>query len=134
MATIEDEREGIAEALRVIPDTNIYPHWPRVIDTPCFLIRPVRRVYDEFNNPYRVYEIDVLSVMGDNEEAQMELDKYLEEEGEFSVIEALELNPTLGGVAGNIYVEGWSDYDGKRTETVPYVGATVTVHVYPARA
>jgi Zn-dependent M28 family amino/carboxypeptidase len=132
MSTIKEEREALVAVLeREIPDTNIHGYWPRSIDCPAILIRPVRRIYDEFARPYRAYEIDILTIQADEEESQMELDAYLDEDGDYSIIAALERNPTLDGAAGNIFVEGWGDYDGKRTEVVQYIGATITVHLYP---
>jgi hypothetical protein len=133
VATIAEEREALAAILsRNLPDdTNVHAYWPRSIDCPCILIRPVRRVYDEFNQPYRVYELDILTVMADEEEAQMALDAYLDEEGDHSIISILETNRTLDDLVGNLDVEGWSEYDGKRTEVIQYIGATVTVHLYP---
>src|SRR5688500_18330476 len=131
-STIRDEREALAAALRTIADLNVYAYWPDNMQLPAALVRPSsRREIVMGDYPNRTYEIEVLTLNSDQESAQRVLDDFLEEEGSASIREALEADLTLGDVVDGLSYEGWADYGGRRTEAAAFIGAIVTVVLYP---
>lgn len=133
-STIREEREAIANFLNTIPGMHGYRVWPDNIQTPAGLVRPFRWVNVEMGPdamPNRWYTVEVLVVLGDNESAQDTLDEYLEEFGPNSIREALTYNPTLNGAVDQCVYHGWADYGAKKTEAVVFLGATITLEVYP---
>jgi hypothetical protein len=133
-STIRDERAALAAFLRTISGLHGYRVWPDNVQTPAALVRPLRRV-DVVQGPdampNRWYTIEVLVSLGDNESAQDQLDQYLEEFGPYSIRQALSFNPTLNGAVDQCVYHGWSDYGARKTEAHVFIGAMITVEIFP---
>lgn len=133
-STIRSERQAIANFINTLPGLHGYRVWPDNIQTPAGLVRPLRRVdvvMGEDEMPNRWYTIEILISLGDNESAQDALDEYLEEFGSHSVREALTRDPSLSGAVSQCIFHGWSDYGARKTEAQVFIGAILTLEVYP---
>ena len=129
--TIKEQRRAIADAVRVIPDTNVYERWPNNFQLPAILIRPARRTLVTMSDGLVIgWELEVLVSAEDNETGQTELDEYLDEDGEYSVRAALEASPTLGGVVFNSNYLGWDKYGGRLGEAISFIGAICHLETY----
>lgn len=124
--TLKEQRAAIGGALRALPQINVYERWPNNIQTPAALVRPAKRRQSAFGDMLDFeWEIEVLVAALDNESSQVELDEYLDEEGERSVRAALEFDPTLGGVVDSSWYNGWEKYGGRLGEAISFIGAIV---------
>lgn len=130
--TIKQERDALqAVIVAMIPRLNVYSRWPDTPEMPAALIKPSTRREDTQNGGItRRYSIEILVPAVDNDDAQLELDEYLDETGTYSVKRAIDNDPTLGGVVPNCIYVGWYDYGGRRTETTVYIGASIDVEIW----
>jgi len=133
-STIHEERIAIANFLNTLDGIHGYRVWPDNIQTPAGLVRPLRWVNVEMGPdamPNRWYTVEILLSLGDNESAQDMLDEYLEEFGPKSIRQALTYNPTLSGAVSQCIYHGWANYGARKTEAQVFIGAIVTLEVYP---
>lgn len=132
MSTIREDREAIAEAFqRIDGRLNVYKNWPDQFEHPAAVIGLVRRILNTLDGGVeRHYDVMLLYIASDAEYVQDEIDKYLEEEGEFSVNAYFNENPTLDGVVDNAVYTGFRDYAGRRTEGATYISVMCEIVVY----
>jgi len=104
-------RLGLQTQLATISGLRAYDVWPTTINPPVAVVRPLSGVYheDEDGSVTHHFEITLLLQLGNLIVAQEELDAYIATEGELSVPNALEADPTLGGAAHSTSVTGWRD-------------------------
>jgi hypothetical protein len=130
--TIREERLALAETLKTLSDDlSVYPYWVEQWDEYSILIKPDGRSIMAMDGEiYRDYVLDIMVLAGELEDAQMRLDDLLEEDGELSIRELLDNDPTFGGRVGNSEYMGWQDYGARRSEGQNYVSAAARVRIY----
>ncbi len=104
MATIDDVRQGLADAMSVIPDAQVSPYNLSNPTMPCLLVLghdeidygnlAFGRRDTEWNLIVRGYVSTTLDLA-----SQQRLDRWLASDGDESVKAAIEADPTLGDVA-----------------------------------
>lgn len=132
MSSVLDERTALEAVLQAaMPDINCYRYWPNNVQAPAVLVKPAS--YDRESQSggwVRRYDIEVLVAVQDNEEAQVLVDQFIEDEGAYSIREILEDDPTLGGKVDMCIYDGWSQYNGRRTEVQVYLGVIFHVEIW----
>lgn len=133
MATVTDIRAGMAARLSTIPGLRAYPVVLDQILTPCaFVFGPDRirfdvtaaRGCDEFTIPVRVYVGRVAE-----KDAQRKLDAYVAPVGDQSFKEALEADPSLGGVVDFADLREVRNYGPYQSGDAHYLGAEFVITV-----
>jgi hypothetical protein len=129
--------EGLAERLATIPDFQhrAYDVEPDVINPPCVFVLGPNSVEDlAMGGDAGVFEYSVVAVVslnGSPADAQRRIRKYLAKTGESSMQVALEGDPTLGGRAATLIVQGGITVISDRPlNEMPFLGAARTVTVY----
>lgn len=106
-------REGIADALRVVPDVQVSPRWLSNPQTPAVHVYPGEI---DYHRAMQNGSVDWLLIVEGfvalvtDEGAQEVLDRMIEDEGAYSVKAAIEADPTLGGVCDHLTVTRTYDY------------------------
>lgn len=136
-ATISTLRSGLKTALQAISGLKVYEVWPDQINTPCAIIRPTQGTYHEaMASPgYQVVIFEVTIFVNATQKgleiSQPLLDDYLDVASTNSLKAAIEADPTLGGAADSLIVQGWAQYGSLEVNGIYYVGAVLTVEVQP---
>jgi hypothetical protein len=105
-----------------IPDKMPQPPWA-IVMVPSW----------DYHQPHGRITAEVLILaapLGKGQErAQDKLDAYLDEDSSESIKAAIEAEPTLGGVAQDCIVSGWSEYGDVEVNGVSFLGAVLKVEV-----
>ncbi len=128
MGKVTDQRQALADIAKTVGLTG-YPRWPAQIEVPCALVKPIEGEYFEGR---KVYEVTVLAgaVAADVDNSQDLLDQYLAEDGDLSLVAALNANKTLNGTSETLNVQGFSDYGSLDVNGTEYIGAKLTIEVW----
>jgi hypothetical protein len=129
MASLKELREGAATALGVIPGLQAHGRLLTSGYLPSAYVVPGEIDYHKaMGNGHSDYNLVVelhvatLSDIG----GQDQLDEFLSESGDRSVKAALEADPTLGGLAQSLVVQGVRDWGFlPRPATEPALGARI---------
>lgn len=133
MANIQSIRTGLKDQLALITGLNAYDTIPDSIMVPCAIVgMPSMVEYDysfragiiKTTIPVRLYAMSVLE-----DQAQQALDSYVATEGALSVRSAIDLDPSLGGVAHSTRVVSAQGYGAYDMGEVQYLGVEFTVEV-----
>ena len=107
MASIAQLRSGLATALATLPGVRVYQSLPDEVNVPAALVSFEKVSYDKASGrAVAMYQFKVTIAVGRTVErvAQSNLDLYVDQSSKQSVKVALEADPTLGGVAYDVYV------------------------------
>ena len=132
MATVTQLRSGLNTRLKTISGTHCYPYEPDNPMTPALIVASYTADYDLVMGDGTNYEFEILVILGRQVDRsfQEQIDSYLQPSGSTSIKQAVEGDPTLGGVASYAAVRNVSsaltsmDFAG-----VTYAVATVRVEV-----
>jgi hypothetical protein len=133
VASIQSVRVGLKNQLALITSLTAYDTIPDSIMVPCAVVgMPSTIAYDfafrsaviKASIPVRVYAAQVLE-----NEAQNLLDGFVATEGASSVRSAIDLDPTLGGVAHSARVTQAQAYGVYEMAGVQYLGVEFLVEV-----
>jgi hypothetical protein len=128
-------RAGLGNSVASIGRLNHYGYTPNQVQPPCFF--PVEVTFDLTAAGHRTfgtnrgYEVTcrLLTSRADDLSGQALLDKYLSEGSTDNIVEAIQADQTLGGIAASVFVH---HIDGYRLYTVGadvFYGATFRVQV-----
>lgn len=133
MANLSAIRTGIKNQLALITGLNVYDTIPDSMMVPCAIVgMPAVVEYDyafrsaviKTTIPVRLYAMPVLE-----DQAQQALDAYVATEGASSVRSAIDLDPSLGGVAHSTRVVSAQGYGAYDMGEVQYLGVEFSVEV-----
>lgn len=111
MTRLGDLRKGLKDRLATIDGLRTYATMPAAPQTPAVAVIPRSREDLSFDGDCRYrFVIWVYVNPSDLTRAQTQIDEYLSSDGSHSIEVAIEDDPTLGGVAQNTTVTGWSEY------------------------
>jgi len=111
VARLGDLRKGLKDRLATISGLRVYATMPASPQTPAAAVIPrAKRIQTFDGGCYYDFAVWLYVNPQDLNRAQTQIDEYLSEDGPNSVAEAIEAEPTLGGVADSTSVTGWSDY------------------------
>jgi hypothetical protein len=133
MASIAQLRSGLATALGTLPGVRVYQSLPDEVNVPAALVSFEKVTFDKASGrAVAVYTFKVTIAVGRTVErvAQSNLDLYVDQSSKQSVKVALEADPTLGGVAYDVYVPELSAYGGITLNGIDYLGAEFSVTIY----
>lgn len=106
-ATSAQIREGIAQALRVIPGLQATPYMLANSTPPTAHVMRGEIQYDQAmaGGLHRwVMRVQAFVALTSDMGAQMLLERFLSADGDYSVKAAIEADPTLGGVIQDLHV------------------------------
>lgn len=131
-------REGVAEALSVIPGLHAFAEPQDQITPPTAMVRdPIREYHQTMGSPGSsrvVVEITLLAAPRQTTglpHAYRALDAYAAPEGEQSVLAALERDVTLGGRVQTLYTPQRRDKGIIEWMGIPFIGAIWDVEIWP---
>jgi hypothetical protein len=133
MASIAQLRSGLATALATLPGVRVYRSLPDEVNVPAALVSFEKVSYDKASGrAVAMYQFKVTIAVGRTVErvAQSNLDLYVDQSSKQSVKVALEADPTLGGVAYDVYVPELNAYGGITLNGIDYLGAEFSVTIY----
>jgi hypothetical protein len=133
MASIAQLRSGLATALGTLPGVRVYQSLPDEVNVPAALVSFEKVTFDKASGrAVALYTFKVTIAVGRTVErvAQSNLDLYVDQSSKQSVKVALEADPTLGGVAYDVYVPELSAYGGITLNGIDYLGAEFSVTIY----
>lgn len=133
MGIIADIRAGLATAIATIDGLSAEPYARDNVDPPMAMVGgPDNAEFDKtFGRGHDDYEFGVIvfSSRVDDEAGQEQLDAYLDPFGPSSIKQAIEADPTLGGVVEDLRVERTQEYGAHEVGRVVYFGAVLVVKV-----
>ena len=133
MATLSEIREGVATSLGTIPGLQASARILTNPSLPTAYVLPgetnFHQTFGDGPSDYNlIIELQVATVSDIG--SQMKLDEFLSETGDASIKEAIEANPTLGGLVDDLIVQGFRDYGlFQRAQGDAVLGARVLVWV-----
>lgn len=112
MASVGTLRAALRDRLATIASLATYATMPSSPKAPAAAVIPLNQSErDTFSGGHRYrFAIWVYTSPGDLERAQAQIDEYLSDSGPKSIEAAIDGDPSLGGLAVNARVTGWSDY------------------------
>lgn len=133
MASLAEIREGLAANLATIGGFQVSAYALGNPTPPSAEIVPARIEYDHAGSRgLDVYVVTVRVFVGlaSDVGAQKQLDEFLDKDGTSSVKEAIESDPTLGGVVDDLSVKSSSGYRVFEAGGRPVLGAEWDVELY----
>lgn len=119
---LDELREGVAAALSTIPGVQVSPHFLSNPTPPAIHVFPGDGSYHQaMGNGHSDWPLVVQAFVpvSLDKGGQKLLDKFIADAGPYSVLEAIEADGTLGGVADDTIVRGFSNYgERKRADGV----------------
>lgn len=135
-SSLADLREGVADRLRTIPGIQAHA---KILANPylpiAFVVPGDTDYHQAMGNGHSDYNIavEIHAATFTDIGGQDILDALLSESGDMSVKAALEADPTLGGLAHDLIVQGFRDYGAfARASGEVALGARVLVWVMAA--
>lgn len=134
-STLAEVRAALVDALSAIDGLNVLPTMPEAPPVPCaVLYRSGGAARTDFGKTSPSYDFSVRLVVSraDAMSAQEQLDTYVERGTDQSIWDALEADPTLGGV---VFTLRCGDVTGDQIIAfgdISYLGCDFAVTVYPA--
>ena len=136
MASYAQIRSGLRDRLLTIAGLNTYLEWPSQVNPPAALINlaggQYERAFGALGDDDSDVEVEIhlaLGLAGGLENAQRQIEEYLDDEGTNSIRAAIVADRTLGNVVGYTHVRGWRAYDTVEINQLEYMGAIVEVDV-----
>jgi hypothetical protein len=133
MATMGEARDALAAQIGAnVPGLNAMARLVQV-NTPAAVVEPDHgETHDSsLEGQLWFFKVTVLVSINEIESAQVALDAYLTQGGDGSVQDAIEGDPTLGGVVDDATVTGWRDYQSYDVGGETYLGVRFDVQVRP---
>ena len=131
-ATLTQIRNGLKAALAQINGVTAYAIEPASPQYPAAWTIPLRCTYHSFFDGGATWTLGVTVMVQASEigHAQTNLDPFLAEDGAKSVRAAIELDPSLGGVADSVKVNGVTSYFAGEVAGGRTVGASFEVEIF----
>lgn len=136
-ATVTQIRSGLAARLNTISGVRASASWPDTLNLPAAIVKPTSGQYHQaMGSPgYSQITFEIVFLAASTQlglkRGQEALDPYLDASGSQSLKAALEGDLTLGGFAQTLIVTGWSNYGSFAVGEIEYIGAQLTVEVWP---
>lgn len=134
-STLAEVRAALADALSAIDGLNVLAYAPEQPPTPCaYLLRTGGTARTDFGKTTPSYDFSVRVVVSraDLDSAQEQLDAYVERGSDQSVWDALEADPTAGGVLLTLRCNEVSGDQVIAFGDVGYLSADFALTAYPA--
>ncbi len=134
-STLAEVRRALADALSAIEGLNVLERAPEQPPTPCaYLLRSGGQARTDFGKTSPSYDFTVRVVVSraDLDSAQEQLDTYVERGTDQSVWDAIEADPTCGGVLFTLRCNEVSGDQVIAYGDVGYLSADFALTVYPA--
>jgi hypothetical protein len=131
--TVKSLREGLVANLKTIPGLRVVPILPEQVNPPLAMVNLDRINYQKsFHRGLTEYLFKITVVVGRASErsAQNSLDQYVASDGVYSVLNALENDRTLGGVAADSTMVSLDAYGSVVIGDVNYLSAEFSVQVF----
>ena len=106
-ATITQVKQGLADRLATINGLRAYAYQPDQLNAPmAFSLVDSINYHRTFNTPTveMTFTVTVIVCKANSRSAQSQVDPYVSPTGNLSVREAIEADPTLGGVVDSLIV------------------------------
>lgn len=130
-------RDGLASVIEaVIPRANVYSYVPGSIAPPAVVIGPVTVDYDpSFERATDELSATVWAVVAHTMDidAQSMVDEFLSGVGEWSIVEAVNSDSTLGGAVEDCRITEGAPIDLQADGGIVYVAAQFTVQAMSRR-
>jgi len=127
-------RQAVADAMKVIPGLNATPYQMSTPELPTAHVSRGPFTYDQalqggVNNLTLTITAYVAQISAQG--AQALLDRFLEEDGVYSIKQAVEADTTLGGLVQDLHVTGATgETSYAREQGGPVLGSNWTVQVW----
>ena len=123
-------RAGITEALQNINNLRIYEWIPSQVSPPAAVISLGTGQYDaDLDEGMTVtYGVLVMLTRADDQKGQARLDEFLGQ-GNDSVYQAIDTNPTLGGSCDSCRVTSWNNPGTFNIGGIEYLGVEINLEV-----
>lgn len=131
--TVKALRDGLAANLKTIPGLRVVPILPEQVNPPLAMINLDKINYQKsFARGLTEYLFKITLVVGRASErsAQNSLDQYVASDGTYSVLNALENDRTLGGVAADSTMVSLDAYGSVVIGEINYLSAEFSVQVF----
>jgi hypothetical protein len=131
--TVKALRDGLAVNLKTIPGLRVVPILPEQVNPPLAMINLDKINYQKsFHRGLTEYLFKITLVVGRASEraAQNSLDQYVASDGTYSVLNALENDRTLGGVAADSTMVSLDAYGSVVIGETTYLSAEFSVQVF----
>ena len=137
VATLAQIRAGLQTRLATISGIQTYAYLPALPTVPCAFVGGPRNIayHEAMQNGLGEWTMVVwvlVSAAVPSVEAQTDLDAYVSPTGSLSVRQAIEADPTLGGVVADTSVDLSDGYSFYVTEQGSFFGAQFVVRVAAA--
>ena len=130
---IADLRSGLATNLQTIPGLRVAPTLPDQVNPPIALINldkiNYQRSFARGLTEY-LFKITVIVSRADVRNGQNKLDQYVASDGTYLVLNALENDRTLGGVAADSTMVSLDAYGSVVIGETTYLSAEFSVQVF----
>lgn len=133
-ASLAAIRQALVDALSTIDGLNVLGYQPEQPPVPCAVVfRSGGSPRSDFGRttPVYTFEVRVVASRADAIAAQQQLDLFVERGTGWSVWDALEVDPTLGGVVQTIRCGDVTGDQQVQVGDVTYLGCDFTVTVHP---
>lgn len=134
MATIKQIRAGLKTPLATISGMNAYARRPAKLNLPAAVVESINAEYGQTfgDGALTQYRVDMMLLVKTamTEEAEEELEGYLQPSGATSVRAAIKADSRLGGVADKAFVVRFRDAGMLEYQGNQYLGAVVEVEVW----
>jgi hypothetical protein len=123
-------RAGITEALQNINNLRIYEWIPSQVSPPAAVISLGTGQYDADLDEGMIvtYGVLVMLTRADDQKGQARLDEFLGQ-GNDSVYQAIDTNPTLGGSCDSCRVTSWNNPGTFNIGGIEYLGVEINLEV-----
>jgi len=131
--SITDLRNGLATNLQNIPGLRVAATLPDQVNPPIALINLDKINYQKsFHRGLTEYLFKITVIVGRQSErtAQRNSDQYVASDGTYSVLDALETDRTLGGVAADTTMVSLDAYGSVVIGETNYLSAEFSVQVF----
>lgn len=133
MGKIASIRAGLAAAIATVPGIQAEAYVRDIANVPVAMVggpdpieydKTYGRGHDDMTFPIILFSSRVSDV-----DSQTTIDAYLDPFGASSLKQAIEADPTLGGVVEDLRVESTREYGPQEVNGVTYLGAVLIVSV-----
>lgn len=134
MAEIGQLRQGLATNLATISGLRVNSTIKDSIAPPTAVVYPSSNPVEYHQasiNGHALFNFEVMIIVGraDADASQKALDAYISTTGTKSILTAIELDKTLGGIAFDTVARRVSSYGSTEINNIEYMAATIEVEV-----
>lgn len=134
MADVTALRQGLATNLATIPGLRVKSAIEESVAPPTAVVYPAANPVEYHQasiNGHALFNFEIMVIVGraDAKASQNALDAYISTTGSKSILAAVELDKTLGGIAFDTVARRVSTYGSTEINNIEYMAATFEVEV-----